>query len=245
MTTTLGILHGGAFHQLATLSDPAVKIWRPREIYLPEAGPDDFDGLDTLIVSDRLHPRLLAAKAPDVLRVAERGGTIVVLGENAVTGWLPGLRALRPVETDFWWWRTGGDNGVRHGHEGHEAWKFLTDRAVRWHYHGLLTPPEGATPLVHTVKEQDGTRQTEQIILYEDKVSTAGRLIVTTMDPVYHHGSRFMPGATQLLYGLLRWTGEQAGQRGQLGDRPTMASEPDIRGRPPTGTTPRTCSPRI
>ncbi|MFI8305294.1 hypothetical protein ACIF80_17975 [Streptomyces sp. NPDC085927] len=206
--THLGFLHGGSFSQLTTLADPAVRLWRPREIYLPEAVEADFDGLDTLIVSDRLHPGLLAKAAPALLTVAEHGGTVVVLGENDITGWLPGLRGLRPAETDFWWWRTpGGDNGVRRAAEDHAAWQFLTERSVRWHYHGLLAPPAGATPLVHTVLERDGDPATQQVLLYEDRVSTPGRLIVTTMDPVYHHGSRFMPGATQLLYGLLRWTG--------------------------------------
>ncbi|MFE5239602.1 MULTISPECIES: hypothetical protein [unclassified Streptomyces] len=203
----LGFLHGGAFHQLAALADPAVRAWRPREIYLPEARKDDFDGLDTLIVSDRLHPGLLADTAPALLRVAENGGTVVVLGENRITGWLPGLRGHLPAETNFWWWRTGDDNGVRLGHADHPAWAHLSERAVRWHYHGLLEPPEGATPLVHTVLEDEGDPERRQVLLYEDLVSTPGRLIVTTMDPVYHHGSRFMPGATQLLYGLLRWTG--------------------------------------
>ncbi|MEV6161379.1 hypothetical protein AB0L71_05550 [Streptomyces sp. NPDC052052] len=204
---TLGFLHGGSFSQLATLADPAVQAWRPRSVYLPEAGEADFDGLDTLIVSDRLHPGLLAKAAPALLTVAERGGTVVVLGENDITGWLPGLEACEPAETNFWWWRTGDDNGVRRTHEGHEAWDFLSERAVRWHYHGLLKPPAGATPLVHTVREQDGDPERDQVLLYEDLVSTPGRLIVAAMDPVYHHGSRFMPGATQLLYGLLRWTG--------------------------------------
>lgn len=206
-TPRLGFLHGGAFHQLATLADPAVRAWRPREIYLPEAGEDDFADLDTLIVSDRLHPGLLAQAAPALLRVAHNGGTVVVLGENEITGWLPGLRGLVPAETNFWWWRTGEDNGVRLNHADHPAWDFLAERSVRWHYHGLLEPPEGATALVHTVLEREGEPDRRQVLLYEDVVSTAGRLIVTTMDPVYHHGSRFMPGATQLLYGLLRWTG--------------------------------------
>ncbi|MGW3955068.1 hypothetical protein ACWEKM_29970 [Streptomyces sp. NPDC004752] len=203
----LGFLHGGSFHQLATLAEPAVRLWRPREIYLPDATAADFDGLDTLIVSDRLHPGLLARAAPDLLQVTERGGTVVVLGENDIVGWLPGLRGFRHAATNFWWWRTGEDNGVRRTAEDHSAWRHLTERAVRWHYHGLLEPPAGATPLAHTVLEQEGTPATQQVLLYEDTVSTPGRLIVTTMDPVYHHGSRFMPGATQLLYGLLRWTG--------------------------------------
>lgn len=204
----LGFLHGGAPSQLTTLADPAVRVWRPRGIYLPDAGEDDFAGLDTLVVSDRLHPLLLPRVVPWVLGVAERGGTVVVLGENGDCSWLPGLRGFHPAETNFWWWRQpDGDNGVRRAAENHEAWDHLTTRAVRWHYHGLLCPPPGATVLAYTDLERTGDPATEQVLLYEDRVSTPGRLLVTTMDPVYHHGSRFMPGATQLLFGLLRWTG--------------------------------------
>ncbi|MEV8455752.1 hypothetical protein AB0467_13980 [Streptomyces sp. NPDC052095] len=207
----LGFLHGGSFSQLTTLADPAVRVWRPRELYLPEVAEGDFDGLDTLVVSDRLHPRLLARAVPWVLKVAERGGTVVVLGKNGDCGWIPGLRGFRPAETNFWWWRApGGDNGVRRSGDGHEAWDHLTGRSVRWHYHGLLEPPVGATVLACTELETEGDPATRQVLLYEDLVSTPGRLIVTTMDPVYHHGSRFMPGATQLLFGLLRWTGTTA-----------------------------------
>ncbi|MFF8581915.1 iron chelate uptake ABC transporter family permease subunit [Streptomyces albidoflavus] len=68
---------------------------------------------------------------------------------------------------------------------------------------GVVTGAFGA----YTDHETAGDPATEQVLLYEDRVSTPGRLLVTTMDPVYHHGSRFMPGATQLLLGLLRWTG--------------------------------------
>lgn len=146
--------------------------------------------------------------------VAERGGTVVVLGENGDCDWIPGLRGLRPTETNFWWWRTpGGDNGVRRAAHGHEAWDHLTGRAVRRHYHGLLEPPAGATVLACAELEEEGDPATRQVLLHEDRVSTPGRLIVTTMDPVYHHGSRFMPGATQLLLGLLRRTGTTAPAR--------------------------------
>jgi len=207
----LGFLHGGSFSQLTTLADPAVQVWRPRDLYLPDVTEDDFDDLDTLVVSDRLHPRLLARAVPWVLKVAGRGGTVVVLGENGDCGWIPGLRGFRPAETNFWWWRTpGGDNGVRRSGDGHEAWDHLTERSVRWHYHGLLEPPAGATVLAYTELEREGDPATRQVLLYEDRVSTPGRLIVTTMDPVYHHGSRFMPGATQLLFGLLCRTGTTA-----------------------------------
>ena len=66
----------------------------------------------------------------------------------------------------------------------------------------IIVATAGAVSLVelHTESgEVDGS------ILYLDEQSTPGRLLVTTMDPVYHHGSGFMPGATQLLYSSLHW----------------------------------------
>ncbi|MEU3110069.1 hypothetical protein [Streptomyces albidoflavus] len=89
----LGFLHGGCFSQLATLADPAVRLWRPREIYLPDATEADFAGLTTLIVSDRLHLGLLPRVTAWVNGVAERGGTVVVLGENGDCS-MPGATQL-------------------------------------------------------------------------------------------------------------------------------------------------------
>ncbi|MDK7164441.1 hypothetical protein, partial [Winkia sp. UMB3105] len=39
----------------------------------------------------------------------------------------------------------------------HPLWEYLSDEAVHWHYHGVLAPPAGATPLVVlTQVEQTG-----------------------------------------------------------------------------------------
>jgi hypothetical protein len=37
----------------------------------------------------------------------------------------------------------------------------------------------------------------------------AGRLVVGTLDPFYHHGSFFMPAASRFLAGLLDWMDEE------------------------------------
>ncbi|MDR1647992.1 MAG: hypothetical protein LBR88_08170 [Zoogloeaceae bacterium] len=50
-------------------------------------------------------------------------------------------------------------------------------------------------------------------MFYEDRVSTPGRIFVTTLDPCYHHGSRFMPAASRLLRGFLPWLARQCDGR--------------------------------
>ncbi|MGW1742004.1 hypothetical protein ACWCPQ_24725 [Nocardia sp. NPDC001965] len=195
------LLHGGSHAQLATLADPALAPYRIRPVHIRTGAPDEITGAEVIVVADRLRPDLLRRWTEPVLTGLERGATVLVFGENECGRWLPGVREqARP--TVFWWWRTGEDHRLRKLEPGHPAWEFFADRSVIWHYHGVLEPPAGAVSLVDLYTEE-GVR--DGSILYLDETSTAGKLLVTTMDPVYHHGSGFMPGATQLLYSALHW----------------------------------------
>lgn len=208
----IGLLHGGASYHLVTLADPVVARHVTDPLYLPDladpenADPEHPDGaralteLDALVVADRLHPELVVRCAPALLAAAARGTRLVVLGEVDAHAWLPGAE-WTPRPTNFWWWRTGEDPGIRVHHPEHPIWAHLGAGDVTWHHHGVLHPPPGAVSLatVDEGGERIGT------ILYTDDVSTAGGLVVTTMDPVHHHGSNFMPAATRLLHGLLGW----------------------------------------
>lgn len=204
MTTrpaTVAMLHCGSHAQLASLSDPALEPYAIRPVHARTGTPDDLDGADVVVVADRIRPDLLTPWAAALSARAHSGATLVVLGENQVGTWLPGAHEeVRP--TIFWWWRIGEDSRIRRPDTRHDAASWFADRALIWHYHGVLAPPEGAVSLVdlHT---PDG--QLDGSLLYVDEVSTPGRILVTTMDPVYHHGSGFMPGATQLLYSALNW----------------------------------------
>ncbi|MDQ4025806.1 MAG: hypothetical protein M3217_10015 [Actinomycetota bacterium] len=199
-TPMTGIIHCGTSYHLRTLADPRVADRVDRELYLPRLTSAALAGLDVLVVCDRVHPGLLQRHADELLDVARRGGTLVVLGEVHAEHWIPGLR-WEPRPTNFWWWRTGEDPGIRPRSPEHPLWRSLEHRDVTWHFHGLLHPPSGVTVLAAV--EENG--RDSGSILYEDRVTTRGRLVVTTMDPTYHHGSNFMPAATRLLHGVLDW----------------------------------------
>ncbi len=195
----MGLVTGGASYHERTLADSPFSERITRGLYLPALAMGDLDGLDVVVVSDRQHPGVLVRHAPALLGVAERGDTLVVLGENRAQTWVPGARwEARP--TNFWWWLEGLDPGIRPRNAEHPLWRTATAGDLTWHFHGVLHPPPGATPLL--VAEGQGE---DGVLLYEDEVSTPGRLVVTTLDPVYHHGSNFMPAATRCLDALLSW----------------------------------------
>ncbi|MEB4613589.1 hypothetical protein, partial [Leucobacter sp. M11] len=156
---------------------------------------------DGLLVSDRLRADMLALAAPAILDVLDRGRPAVILGENRVGEWLPGF-AEHPRPTIFWWWRTGEPHRMTRPNPEHPAQGIFTDRSVIWHSHGVLALPEGATTLVDLARE-DGERDGSILAVWERPGHAP--VLVSTMDPVYHHGSGFMPGATQLLYRSLTW----------------------------------------
>ena len=43
------------------------------------------------------------------------------------------------------------------------------------------------------------------VVLYIDRVSTRGTLLVTCLDPIAHFGSYFMPATERFLDGFLPW----------------------------------------
>lgn len=196
----LAYLHAGTSSQLITFKDPALAQYQLREVYLSDLRPGDLDDVDGLIVADRTHPGLLRKHGEQILGVARRGGRLVVFGENAMHTWMPDL-TWESRTTNFWWWRTGEDHGMRLRNPADPAWDFITPAAAIWHHHGIMQPPAGAVPLVAV--EEDGVEV--GCTIYVDRVSTPGEILVSTPDPCFHHGANFMKGATQLLYCAARW----------------------------------------
>jgi hypothetical protein len=74
-----------------------------------------------------------------------------------------------------------------------------------WHYHGVLDPPDGAEVLV--------TLPGGEALLYVDRVSTPGTLVVSTLDPLSHYGGYFMPATERFLDGFLPWLAGEVGSR--------------------------------
>ncbi len=136
-----------------------------------------------------------------------RGGALIVFAETHGEDWLPGVRwTFRP--TNFWWWlERGADPGLRIAAPAHPLFAHLAAADTAWHFHGVLHPPDGAERLVVVEDPAAGDAGGDAgCLLYDDRVSAPGRLIVSTLDPFYHHGSHFMPATTRFLDGFLART---------------------------------------
>ncbi len=162
-------------------------------ICTPEQLGDVLRPDDILWVPCRTPAQRMIAQKDVVARHLQAGGTVVALGESRSDLWLPAVQ-FTETPTNWWWWLDpNADLGVRvtEAAAAHPLMAGIGDKEVTWHLHGWFVPPEGATVLA-----RDGEGRP---ILYEDKVSTPGTMILSSLDPVFHHGSHFMPATTRFL----------------------------------------------
>ena len=194
---SIAFIDGGTYYHHATCNDPEFSRYFAANIYAPELADTDLDAFDCLYVASRQDPEYLRRAWPRLEAFLAAGKTLVVMGDNRAEDWVPGVR-WESTPVNFWWWLTpGADSGLRLAAPDHPLVEAVGLEAFTWHRHGHLYPPAGAVSLVDTV---DGGS-----VFYDDRVSTPGRLLVSTLDPCYHHGSRFMPSTTRFLRGFLPW----------------------------------------
>ncbi|MEO1678236.1 MAG: hypothetical protein AAFU80_08750 [Pseudomonadota bacterium] len=184
----------GTYYHIETLEgDRAPRVWDA--IVPPEDLATTLEPGDTLFVPCRSPAQRLIAQAETIRAHLDQGGTVVAMGESRSDLWLPAI-AFTPRPTNWWWWREdGADLGVEVTVPHHPLMAGLDRGAVTWHLHGHFDPPEGATVLI---RDADGLA-----LAYVDACTTAGRMVVTSLDPCYHHGSHFMPATTRFLAGFL------------------------------------------
>ncbi|MFZ0839513.1 MAG: hypothetical protein WAM77_18770, partial [Xanthobacteraceae bacterium] len=203
-TMTLAVLDGGTFYHHATIHGSRYRHLFDAAIYILDLTREALAGTTFLIVPDRINPGVLRARRSILVDFVNQGRTIAVFGENQAETWLPGVKwSSRP--TNFWWWLDkNAKPQQRLVSSQHELFRAVPFSDTIWHFHGVLTPPAGAEILIDVPADPEG-RDSGGALLYDDRVTTAGRLIVSTLDPFYHHGSNFMPATTRFLDGFLPW----------------------------------------
>jgi hypothetical protein len=193
----LAAVYGGSAQHHRALTEPKyARHLTGGLIYLPELADTDLTSYCGLLIPERMHRGLLTRAADRVLELLEAGGTVIAFsGGEPIPEFLPGVHwQHRP--TNYWWWlESGADLGVRLAASEHPLFQRLTVRDCTWHYHGVLQPPDGAQSLVEL--------NTGETLLYIDQVSTAGTIVVSTLDPISHYGGYFMPATERFLDGFL------------------------------------------
>lgn len=214
---SLAILDGGTFYHHAAIHGQRYRELFDKTIYAPELTADALVGVTFLIVPDRVNPNILRTKRDVLIDFAKAGHTLAVFGENRADTWLPGV-TWAPRPTNFWWWL---DKDARPPNRllapEHEFFQAVPFEHTIWHFHGVLTPPAGARALIDVPADPQG-RDSGGALLYEDRVTLPGCMLVSTLDPFYHHGSNFMPAATKLLDGFLPWARAKAALRAYSSD---------------------------
>lgn len=203
----LAAVYSGSSFQHRALNEPKYRCWLAALVYLPELADCDLSSFDGLLVTERLHRGRLDAAAGRITGLLERGGTVIYLSGDEPPDWLPGVRWEQRFRSEQgnWmptWFLTPGDGlGLRAARPDHPFFRHVTLHDATWHHHGVFWAPDGAEPLIVT---RDGGA-----VLYIDRVSTPGTLLVTSLDPIYHFGSYFMPACERFLDGFLPWAVEE------------------------------------
>jgi len=180
----------GTYYNIRSLEGPLYN-----DVFDVICTPEDLDEMlrpdDVLWVPCRTPAQRMIAQKDVVARHLQAGGTVIALGESRSDLWLPAIQ-FTETPTNWWWWLDpDADLGVRVAAPGHPLLRGIGDKDVTWHLHGWFSTPEGAEVLV-----RDGEGRT---IFYEDTVSTPGRMIISSLDPMFHHGSHFMPATSRFL----------------------------------------------
>lgn len=194
-------IHPGAFYHIESLEAPRYagtfdRLVRPED--LPGVRLEDFS---VVLIPCRTPADRMLEHAARLCAYLDHGGTVIATGESDSDLFLPGIK-FTPQETNWWWWlEKGADLGVRITAPNHPLFRRLTEKDLTWHMHGWFDVPEGAEILA--------VNESGKPILYIDEVTTRGRMIITSLDPFYHHGSHFMPATTRFLDGFLPWMREE------------------------------------
>jgi len=192
--TRLAVLDAGTYYHHRTIYEPRYRDYFDEIVYTRDLPQTDLSSVDTLLVSCRTDPSILRPRKDQIADFLASGKTVVAMGSTGHPEWLPDVN-WTDTPTNFWWWKEGGEIGLKIAAPDHPLFDYLTLADFTWHYHGFFAVPDGARSLVDVGRYGS--------VFYEDMVTTPGRLLVTSLDPMYHHGSHFMPATTRFLDGFL------------------------------------------
>lgn len=196
--TRIATIDAGLAYQTRTFEDPDFASFFAKRIRISDLPKTDLCDLPCLMVPCRTNGARLAPYAAQLTEYIADGGTLVVMGETSPQLFIKDL-TYKSEPTNFWWWlEKGSDLGVRIVVPTHPLMMRMRQQDVTWHIHGTL---EFEAPAKTLVSWMDDRGRDRSILSIQNRGK--GQLIITTLDPIYHHGSGFMPATTAFLHRFL------------------------------------------
>lgn len=200
-------IHPGAYYHIESLEAPRYAAYFDRLCRPEDLAAMDLSRFETILVPCRTPADRMLPHAGRLLSFLDQGGTVIATGESHSELFLPGI-TFTEQPTNWWWWlEPGADLGVRIAAPDHALFSHLSQSDLTWHLHGWFDPPDDVEVLA--------VNGVGKPILYIDEVTTKGRMIITSLDPFFHHGSHFMPATTRFLDGFLPWMREDSTHSGR------------------------------
>ena len=199
----IAALDSGTQYHLISLHRAPFKKYFHKIIYLPELQPDDLNDVDTVLVTCASPVGQILAHSGILLDFLAQHKTLVVTGRNGAELWLPGVERV-DLPFNFWWWLDKVHNSidVQESDSAHPLFQYITFEHMIWHYHdGYRLLPNGHSAVEHKTIRNAHIFQT--VDEYE-----GGRLVLTALDPFFHHGNFFMPNASRFGNALLQFVSE-------------------------------------
>lgn len=205
--TGIAAIDGGMSYHTRTLREGAYAPLFSDLIELPDLPIANLTTHPTLLIPCRTNGARLAEHRAQLADYLAQGGFLVVMGETRPDLFLDGV-TFDPVPTNFWWWLDpNADLGVRIASPAHPLMALLGRKDITWHVHGTIGLQEGGQKLAQWQDPENGGA------ILIDSSRGKGRLLITTLDPIYHHGSGFMPATTQFLDIFLPWLARTTAER--------------------------------
>jgi len=188
---------GTAFHIVSLNHKPFNKYFK-KVIYIKDFTFEQLKDIDILIVTCSSSIEQILKHQDIFYRFLKQGKTLVVMGRNEVNLWLKDIKEL-DMPFNYWWWLDKKEQiDLKVNEPKHKLFDYIKFENMVWHYHNGFEIPKNATNVIQH-------KTLDRSIFFELKDYYGGKLIVTSLDPFYHHGSFFMPNATKFGFGLLNY----------------------------------------